>query len=227
MIYWLVCRHPDVESGDGWLGASERRLQEPLRVPKRRNDWRLGRWTAKQAIRAWLRIAGDEEDANALEILPDSCGAPVVLRGGSPFPVSVSISHSAGAGFCVIGPRDSILGCDAELVQPRDEGLLSDFFLFDEAALVRGARVEERAVLANLIWSAKESALKAMREGMRRDTRSVRASLVPDGVEGGWTSLRVRCLESAREFAGWWRLDHDLALTVVADPPSPPPLPLR
>ena len=46
---WLTACAADVPAGDAWLSAAERHVQSGLRIEKRRADWRLGRWTAKQA----------------------------------------------------------------------------------------------------------------------------------------------------------------------------------
>ena len=45
--------------------------------------------------------------------------------------------------------------------------------------------------VANLIWSAKESALKVLRTGLRRDTRSVDVSLLPDPPVDGWQPAQL------------------------------------
>ena len=90
-------------------------------------------------------------------------------------------------------------------------------------------------MLVTLLWSAKESALKALHEGLRLDTRSMDVSLVdadpPQAEErlydscpvslkapapDGWRPLRVR-YGSARVFRGWWRLADDMVRTIVSD----------
>ena len=68
------------------------------------------------------------------------------------------------------------LGCDLELVEPRSDRFVADYLTAAEQQLVLGAG-PERDLVANLIWSAKESALKVLRVGLRRDTRSVEVTL--------------------------------------------------
>ncbi len=54
-VGWLIQSRAEVPAGESWLGAEERRVLARLRFERRRVDWRLGRWTAKAAIGAWLR----------------------------------------------------------------------------------------------------------------------------------------------------------------------------
>ena len=71
-----------------------------------------------------------------------------------------------------------------------------------------------------LLWSAKESALKALRCGLRMDTRSVNAAPADDPQTPGGEWRRVSAAHiGGRTFNGWWRESHNLVYTVVADPP--------
>jgi 4'-phosphopantetheinyl transferase len=124
--------------------------------------------------------------------------------------VALSADRSGGA-----------VGCDLEVVEPRSDRFVADWFTASERELV-GADPDERDVLANLIWSAKESALKVLRTGLRRDTRSVEVSLPPDESVDGWARLRVTTDEGLR-FDGWWCRFGQFILTCAADRPIPPP----
>ncbi|MBW2526854.1 MAG: phosphopantetheinyl transferase, partial [Deltaproteobacteria bacterium] len=81
----------EVPAGDEWLGPDEARVAGALRFPKRRGDWRLGRWTAKRAAAA----SGWAVPPDA-QILAAADGAPQVVSSGAPLPWSISISHSHG-----------------------------------------------------------------------------------------------------------------------------------
>ena len=72
------------------------------------------------------------------------------------------------------------------------------------------------------MWSAKESALKVLRTGLRRDTRSVEVTCIDGGAVDGWHPLQVRPAEGGL-FPGWWRRYGDFVLTVAAAAPLPPP----
>ncbi|MFO7548841.1 MAG: hypothetical protein R6X29_08265 [Acidimicrobiia bacterium] len=63
----------------------------------------------------------------------------------------------------------------------------------------------------DLVWSAKKSALKVLRTGLRRDTRSVEVE--PEtGTGDGWHPPTVRTVEG-RTSPGWWRRCRDFLLT--------------
>ena len=210
----------DVPENNGWLCAGEREVLAELRFPKRRNDWRLGRWTAKQAILAFLRHGFDADaDLSLFEIRAAADGAPeVFLRASSenePAGLVISISHAGGRSFCAAGPSDAALGCDIEQLEPRGELLTTDFFTPEEIELVREAAPENKILVPNLIWSAKESVLKALREGLRRDTRDI--SIQPDfsRQENGWSRWTGRCRQTSREFQGRWRADKQFVYTVT------------
>ena len=219
-VYWLVQSAGDVPLGDEWLSGSERARLDGLRIPKRRADWRLGRWTAKCAVSAFLNLPRDPEALAAVELRPAPSGAPQVFLHGRPAPAELSLGHSAGTGLCAIAPSGAEVGCDLETVEPRSPAFLADYFTDDERNLVARTPAASRDQLLTLLWSAKESALKAMRCGLRLDTRSVNAVparfLQTHGEE--WRRVSVAHI-SGRMFHGWWRESRSVVYTVVADPP--------
>ena len=205
----------DAPENDGWLSAGEREVLSGLRFPKRRNDWRLGRWTAKQAILFFLRLERDA-DLSLFEIRAAADGAPEAFLRNEPAGVTISISHAGGRSFCAAGPPGAALGCDIEKLEQRGELLTADYFTPEETELVRKAAPENEILVTNLVWSAKESVLKALREGLRRDTRDI--SIRPDfaGQENGWSRWTGRCRKTSREFHGRWRADSRFVYTVTS-----------
>ena len=116
-------------------------------------------------------------------------------------------------GVCDMPPSDSpAVGCDLELVEPRTPGFVADFLTAAEQRLVASRPTgDERDAAANLIWSAKESALKVLRTGLRRDTRSVEVALAAPR-DDGWGALTVRAVEGhgiPRLVAAGWPLSAD------------------
>jgi len=205
----------EVPESEYWLSAGERDVLAGLRFPKRRNDWRLGRWTAKQAISAFLRLEPGA-DLSLFEIRAAADGAPEVFLRNKTAGVTISISHAGGRSFCAAGPPGAALGCDIEQLEPRGKLLTKDYFTPEEIEMA-SAR-ENEILIANLIWSAKESVLKALREGLRRDTRdiSIRPDLSRlDGQENGWQTWTGRCRRTSREFHGRWRSDSRFVYTVT------------
>jgi 4'-phosphopantetheinyl transferase len=218
ILHWLTQNMADVPEGDDWLSESECRILATMRFPKRRNDWRLGRWTVKQAIRAYLE--NGNLPLTSLEIRAAADGAPEAFSGGLPVNVSISISHSNNRSLCVAGPPDVSIGCDLERLEARENNLVADYFTSEEIYLCSQASETEKAVIVNLIWSAKESTLKILREGLRRDTRSIRIDPDLKGQGADWSLWTGYCLDTSRSFYGWWRSDGEYVYTLGSNHPT-------
>jgi 4'-phosphopantetheinyl transferase len=117
------------------------------------------------------------------------------------------------------------IGCDLEMVEPRTDAFVADYFTIEEQALVARTSAEDRPRLLALLWSAKESALKALHEGLRLDTRSVVVNPFDGSFDlNGWSPLHVRYTAGIL-FHGWWHLADNILRTVVASPrPDSPTL---
>ncbi len=222
-VYWLEQTSADVPAGEDWLAAEECVRLSRLRVLKRRADWCLGRWTAKCAVSALLATPGLR--LADVSVRPAASGAPEIFVRGQPAPLTISLTHSSGVAVCAIS-RSGALGCDLELVEPRSRAFVADYFTAEEREFIGHAVEADRVRLINLLWSAKESALKALRVGLRRDTRDLLVTAVDDGTRNDWRPIDVRCA-SGENFRGWWRERGNLVCTVVASPPPSQPIPLR
>lgn len=221
---YLTAHVAEVPDALAWLSPRERETLDRLRVAKRRQDWLLGRWVAKRAVRSCL-APEVRPPLGAIEILAAPDGVPEVYLATVAAPLAISISHGAGRALCAVVPRGMGIGCDLEHVETRDDGLVEDFFAPDEAVTVRRRDGRARDLLTTLMWSAKESALKLLREGLRLDTRSARVEVAEVDAGGErWSALSVHCAGRAGAMAGWWRLSGDDVLTVVTGAPGPPPL---
>jgi 4'-phosphopantetheinyl transferase len=152
-------------------------------------------------------------------------GAPYVLVDGRPLGLDVSLTDRAGWAVCVVGSDLSRVGCDLEIVEVRSRGFVSDFLTDAEQGYVASQEDgDARNAAANLIWSAKESALKVLQTGLRRDTRSVVVT-VEGAAPDGWGRLTIATAEGAR-LPGWWRRDGSFLLTIAGESPIGPPEPL-
>jgi 4'-phosphopantetheinyl transferase len=212
-MYWLEQRASDVPRSDAWLAECEAARLGTMRVPKRRADWRLGRWTAKQAVGAYLgfRCPGQ---LSRIEIRVRPSGAPEVWVGHRPASFSISISHCSGVGLCAISPEGTQAGCDLEAVEPRSAAFLRDYFTEEEQSRVCAAPESERVQLVTLLWSAKESVLKALGAGLRLDTRSVAVLSVNEPAPAD--EWRRFCISFAGEcFRGWWSIEGGLIRTLA------------
>jgi 4'-phosphopantetheinyl transferase len=216
----------DVPADDAWLSPREAAWIARMRFPKRRSEFRLGRWTAKRALALFLRRDGSAEGLRAIEIGRAPDGAPHPLVDGRPAEAYVTMTDRADQAVCLVGPPGPALGCDLELVEPRSDAFVADFLTPAEQRLVGEADAgEARDLLANLVWCGKESALKVLRTGLRRDTRSVEVSLPAGRAVDGWAPLAVRAAEGP-VFPGWWRRFGAFVLTAAATEPFAPPRPL-
>jgi 4'-phosphopantetheinyl transferase len=185
-----------------------------MRFPKRRQDWLLGRSAAKALVRAVL----DPAPQALLEIRPAPGGAPLVYIDGTPrTDLCLSISHSGSRAFCALAALPGVrIGADLELVEPRSEAFVQDYFTPAELAWLHSLEDRDRPLGASLLWSAKESMLKALQVGLRMDTRRVEVREVAGIGEagGGWKRMSVAAGELA--WQAWWRTNGDYVQTLAA-----------
>jgi 4'-phosphopantetheinyl transferase len=235
---FLAAARGDAPAGSGWLTPWERRREAALRSEPRRRNWRLGRWVAKRAVAACLAARltarGQVRATEPIEVRSEADGAPRVwLPGrsdGRPPPV-LSLSHRAGRGFAAAAEGPLALGCDVERIEPRSRAFVRDYLTPAERARVESAEPGVADLMANLLWSAKESALKALRVGLTVDTRTVDVRVGPglDDLAGarvlarglrtdGWAPLGASVASGAR-LRGWWRAGDGCVWTLVADRP--------
>lgn len=217
-VYWLHQGQSDVPRGDDWLSRSERQMAAGLHSEKRWCDWRLGRWTAKRTV-ALSQPDLPTGDPSAIEIRSANDGAPEAWWQEHLLQVTLSLSHREGEALCALAPKGVLLGCDLELIEPRIPSFLDTFFTEEEMSRLRGRPPVELELLANLYWSAKESALKALRLGLAADTRRVVVNADTSDISGtSWAPLEVRDTGTGRTFQGAWRRFGRMVLTVTSAP---------
>lgn len=216
-VHWLTCDRGELPASLDWLAPDERIRLAAMRIAKRRDDFALGRWTAKRALAAWLPGAPPA----AIEIRAAADGAPEAFLDGARLPFAISISHSADRALAAVGGA-APLGADIERIEPRSPLLVDDYFTADEAAHVAACPPGDRDRTITAIWSAKESALKARRTGLREDPRRMRVALGRAALRAAWHPLDVS-VDGEPPLPGWWRDRDGYLITVVghglADPP--------
>ncbi len=226
-VYWLQQIELDVPAEDDWLSASEAASLSARHFAKRRADWRLGRWTAKRALASYLNLPAQPHVLARIEIRPATSGAPVAFFANEPAAVTISLSHRSNRALCAVAPYGVDLGCDLEMIEPHSDAFIADYFTVEERTLVARASAADRFCLLALLWSAKESALKALQTGLRLDTRYVIVS--PDNASpdlNGWSPLQVRNI-SGELFHGWWQQADSMVRTLVAAPKPNTPAHLK
>ena len=226
VTWWLSRGEDQLPPAGEWLTAAERGRAEGLRFTKRRTDYLLGRWTLKLAV---ARVLGWQDDAAALariESRPAPGGAPRLYLDGRPDPRGVSLTDRAGCAVCLVAAGAAAVGCDVEVVEPRSDAFVRDYLTAAERRLVDTAGPARHRV-ANLVWSAKESALKVLGTGLRRDTRSVEVTVAElSPPERTWSPLQVRTAEGA-VLPGWWRRSGPFLVTACWPGGGPPPTALE
>ena len=224
-VYWFEQTFDDVPERNNWLGAQERLRLAALRFPKRRAEWRLGRWTAKCAVALYQQLPIAPEILTGIEISTESSGAPYVVMSNVASPPAISISHRSGIAMCALTDTRAKVGCDLELIEPHSASFLIDYFTQKEQDFVAQTPWIDRPLVMSLLWSAKESALKAMQIGLRLDARSLAVSVEPQHA-AHWASLRVTT-STGELFHGWWREADGMVYTIVSDSPVCRPVSLK
>lgn len=268
MIHWLVqsaTEEPSIARGiapAGLLSEAETAQLATYSVEKRRRDWLVGRWTAKELIRAvaqteygllldpaWIAVLNDDDGAPFARLTESGLRARMGTDGQGRIPWSLSISHSHGVAFCAVSAfgtaqtglpitedqadddvidddviddditgnganltreeTDHAIGADLEFIERRDHAFVQDFFTPAEMALVDGTGAGERERVVTAVWSAKEAVLKALRTGLRLDTRQVECLIRPPlPVTDQWMSFPITVRSPKYQGAvwtGWWQ----------------------
>ncbi len=221
-VYWFEQTESDVPQHDDWLTAREIARLAAMRFDKRRRDFRLGRWTAKRTVAESLHQSSGAAILRRIEIASASSGAPEVISDGQHLSITISLTHRGGTAACAIAHEVVRLGCDLEIVEPRSEAFARDYFTPNEEDQLARVSVEMQPLMLALLWSGKESALKALGVGLRADTRDVSVSGIEAcelGRESGacWRELQVQSADCL--FRGWWQTEQGLVRTIVCELP--------
>ena len=231
MIHWLTQTHTELptparamEMG-GYLTEEEETKLLTLRTNKRREDWLLGRWTAKRLLQTviWEKN-GTSLPLDLITITNNADGVPDYRLPDEDHKFSISISHSHGRAFvAAIEKANAPIGADLEKIEQRPSGFVESYFTRAEQTAVLACAPNQylQNVLMTAIWSAKESVLKALHLGLSVDTLAVECLLDPiKTVPTEWVPFVVGCDNGrlpkvAPPLMGWWRVEDGFVLTVV------------
>ena len=223
-IAWFEQVNADLPRANDWLSAAEQDQLAAFRIAKRRDDRRLGRWTEQLALAETL--SAPRSDLASLEIRPAPGGAPQAYLRNALLPLAISISHRDGRAVCAVSETGNAIGCDLELVEPRTDAFIADYFTDSEQALMNSLLADQRFAAVAILWSAKESALKALGEGLRMTTHSVIVAqhsldtiaaldLTASPHLDDWRPLTVVAATTGRTFTGAWQQHENVVRTFV------------
>jgi len=226
-LYW-ACVNGGPPAGDwlsgkglDFLSPAEQDLLGGLRFERRRWEWLMGRWAAKHLLRS--AGAAVSMPLQAFSILNEDKGAPYAVdERGRMIPGCLSISHRAGVVACAwTNSPGTRIGIDVEWVERRDPSFLGDYFTESERAFAAALPEAIRDVWITLAWSVKESALKALRTGLRIDTRNIQVAQVKGLFEDlpdqtAWKSVSVRGAAVSTGFwRAWWQMRGEFVVSLV------------
>jgi len=202
-----------------WLSPEESDQLQNLRFEKRRSEWMMGRMTAKtlltNCLDAYRGVA-----LPRITIANRADGSPYVLLDGQRQSLSISLSHRQGMAVAAVCQDVTIRpGIDLEWIEERDASFYEDYFTREENRLLGVFPGGERAQWGTLIWSAKESGLKALGQGLRVDTRFIQVLRIGNVVENGWRRMDLQTNDHPiQSWQGWWRKlgNHILTLAVLS-----------
>jgi len=159
-------------------------------------------------------------------IVASASGAPeAVLPNGYPIGICLSLTHSHGVAVAALGPAGIRLGVDLEAIEERPATFLGDWFTPAEQSFVAESEAGTAALAATLVWSAKESVMKALREGLRIPPKAVDVAPDRGPADGSWRPFAARG-PGEKSWQGWWRAEAGFVLCAVASPASGPPRPI-
>ena len=118
---------------------------------------------------------------------------------------------------------ENLVGCDLEYIETREPSFVRGFFTEEEMAAFAATTHPDELVTA--IWSAKESVLKAIRTGLRVDTRRITCRIDPGQSPQTWTPLEVSlepklAAEQPGSWSAWWRVSGEFVLTMALHEPA-------
>lgn len=212
-ILWWSAGIDHVPDVDHWMDEAESQRLAGMRYTKRRTEAKLSRYCAKATVAKAIGRATDPSALRAITIRNAPDGAPETHIAGHHDELVIAMTDRADWAVAAVMSGPHRIGCDLELVEPRSEAFISDYFNPPERARVLDSM--EPSLAANLVWSAKESALKVLRTGLRRDTRTVEVAYEDEHAFGDWSALEVRSVEG-QTMPGWWIRYGEFVLTVVA-----------
>ena len=202
-----------------FFSTFEREHLAQMRFALRRNSFILGRQAAKRLLK---RCCSELErvSPDRISIENDPCGAPFARVDSNRLPGCLSISHSGSRALCGYTSDPVGIGIDLEEIQLRSKNFLLDYFTPEEISEVESLPPERQPMLVTAAWSAKEAVLKALRMGLRVDTRQVVVCFPEMGLfteaASAWMPFIVhKAPKPEYHWQGWWRVNGNQVFTLA------------
>ncbi len=190
-IYWKLHRLQDTPDDQSWLSASELEQYQRFRFPKRQKEWLAGRFVGKSLLKA-LVFEAEPILLDQLTIQNEPGGTPFIRYDQNRLNGSLSLSHRelfSAAAWC--DDEEVSIGIDLEVIETKSTGFIEDYFSKEESKSVLSLPVEQRDLAASLLWSGKEAVLKALKMGLRIDTRKLIFELPEIQQKESWSRLTI------------------------------------
>ena len=149
-----------------WLDAGEHARLQRFRHPRRRREFILCRAALRAVLCRQIGCRNTE-----LAFATSRRGKPFALVDGMPSSASFNVSHSEKHGLIALAPAGRI-GVDVEERSARHDpdGELRTMFASAERAELANATGHRKLHLFFTLWTMKEALVKALGEGLARDT---------------------------------------------------------
>jgi 4'-phosphopantetheinyl transferase len=188
------------------LQAVDSGRAENARSPRAERDWRVSRALLQHARPVAPESSGAVPLSPGQSALSPTQPAPspgqFLLSPGQP---ALSLSHSGGHALVGIAPAGWRIGVDLEAIRARDTGRLAQWCCTDaeQQALAHCADEARRSKAFYLLWTLKESFIKAANLDFPADMRSV--GLMPDAPPGPALDLPADAgwKKDGHPWAGW------------------------
>ena len=198
-VYWLEQTEANVPAENDWLSAEEAACLNAMRFPKRRTDWRLGRWAAKCALSAYLNVPAHPQVFRKIEIRPAASGAPEALSSGWSLPRTSFHSVIATGGRFVLWQQPVWKSVAISKRLSRAVTLLLRIF-HRRRASADCARVDRRPRLAarTALERKGERTQSAPRRASTRHPACMTTPIAGSSGRNGWRPPRVCYTGTAR-----------------------------
>lgn len=194
-LYWCITTISSLLNGveemavQQNLTTAEQAVYRGFKTRKRQVEWLAGRIAVKQL---YIKLSHNRYNPLDLSVAREGTGAPYLIEGDIRTSGRISISHTAGCVVVLLTKSELRIGIDLEEVSSREPAFITDYFTPMEQNYIRGNQPLTMEFRANLLWSAKESVLKAISTGLGVDPLRVEI----DGVNvrqtmNGWTGLKA------------------------------------